>query len=129
MHARLLIFIVALVGFLINFQPSEPFLTVYLKDYKNLTSSVLDTQVWPADTYSALAFTIPIGFVAEIVGYIPTVFFGLFLREATRILLIFGQGTTAMVWVQVTYAGASAVNNVFYALPYILLPKGVQTYV
>ncbi len=54
-----------LVGFLVNCQPSEPFLTMYLENVKNISDHDLDTYVWPTDTYSSFLFLLPIGLLAE----------------------------------------------------------------
>lgn len=110
-------------GFFFNFQPSEPYLTVYLEDEKNISSAVLDTQVWPADVYASLAFVPFVGVMAELVGYLPVILVGIFFREATRTLLIFGSGVTQMVIMQVTYAAGHATNTVLFALPYLVLKK------
>eukprot|EP00954_Amorphochlora_amoebiformis_P006353 496876-Amorphochlora_amoeboformis.AAC.1 len=57
-----------LVGFFINCQPSEPFLTRFLIEDKGLTEDQLDNEVWPYNTYGSFFFLLPVGFVAEIYG-------------------------------------------------------------
>ena len=93
--ARRRLVLLAAVGFCINCQPSEPWLSQYLVDGKGLTDQQLDDDVWPYDTYGAFLFMLPVGLLAESVGYRPVIFGGLCCREATRLLLLFGEGVRA----------------------------------
>ena len=115
--------LLALPGFLFNLQPGEPFLTRFLEEARNVSGPVLAARVWPADVYASLALALPAGAAAEGLGYGPAALAGLLLREATRALLLFGRGPTAMVWMQVAYAGGTAMNAVYFSLPYVLLGK------
>lgn len=114
-HTRALVG-VCLTCFLINCQPSEPYLTKYLREDKGLTEEQLDIWVWPTDTYALLMILLPFGLLAEIVGEYWVVVLGLLCRQATRVLLLYGRGLGAMMIMQVTYAGANAANTVLYAL-------------
>jgi hypothetical protein len=121
------VLVLAAPGFFFNCQPSEPFLTRYLLDDKNLTETQLDERVWPADVYASLAFALPVAFLAETIGYLWTLFLGMLLREATRVILIWGTGVGAMVAMQITYAGGHAANIAYFALPYVMLEPGDST--
>eukprot|EP00808_Paulinella_micropora_P007839 g11506.t1 len=110
-----------LVGFLVNCQPSEPYLTSYLLEVKGLTEVQLDNQVWPWDTYSAFLFLLPAGLLAESLGYKTVVLIGLLARQATRIILIWGQGVFWMASMQVTYAAATSALPIFYAYAFMML--------
>ena len=112
----------AAVSFLINCQPSEPFLSQYLVEDKNLTTAQLDSRVWPVDTYGAFLFMLPAGVLAESIGYRRVILLGLLCREATRLLLLFGEGVPAMAFMQLTYAAATCVNTVYWAYVYMALP-------
>eukprot|EP00511_Aplanochytrium_stocchinoi_P013287 CAMPEP_0204885730 /NCGR_PEP_ID=MMETSP1349-20130617/13497_1 /ASSEMBLY_ACC=CAM_ASM_000710 /TAXON_ID=215587 /ORGANISM="Aplanochytrium stocchinoi, Strain GSBS06" /LENGTH=98 /DNA_ID=CAMNT_0052047395 /DNA_START=318 /DNA_END=611 /DNA_ORIENTATION=- len=57
------------VGFLMNSKPSEPFLTKYLLEVKNITQQELDDFVWPAGVFGMLLFTLPVGVLSELWGY------------------------------------------------------------
>lgn len=107
------------VGFFINCQPSEAYLTTYLKHDKHLTSNQLDNQVWPYDTYGSFAFLLPIGALAEVAGYRVAIGVGLVCRELTRVLLLFFDGVHAMAAMQLTYAGATAANTIYFAYVYM----------
>eukprot|EP00049_Salpingoeca_infusionum_P018921 m.359311 g.359311 ORF g.359311 m.359311 type:complete len:541 (+) comp18529_c0_seq1:299-1921(+) len=115
--------VAALTAFLVNCQPSEPYLTQYLEDVKNLTESQLDNVVWPADTYSTLVAVIPIALLAEAVGYATVIGLGLVCRESTRLLLLFGKGLPLMATMQVTYAVASVANAVLFSYAYLYIPR------
>ena len=114
--------LVCAVAFFINCQPSEPYLTQYLQENKNLTEAQLDETVWPADLYASLAFMLPVGIAAEALGYVPIIFLGLLCREATRVVLIFSKSLTMMVVTQVTYAVASIANSVLLSYLFTLVP-------
>eukprot|EP00468_Gymnochlora_sp_CCMP2014_P002041 CAMPEP_0167743474 /NCGR_PEP_ID=MMETSP0110_2-20121227/2035_1 /TAXON_ID=629695 /ORGANISM="Gymnochlora sp., Strain CCMP2014" /LENGTH=461 /DNA_ID=CAMNT_0007627847 /DNA_START=75 /DNA_END=1460 /DNA_ORIENTATION=- len=117
------IFILCAVAFLINCQPSEPFLVQYLTENKGLSEEQLDNEVWPYDTYGSFLFLIPVGLLAEIYGYRRVVFFGFLCREATRVLLIFARGVALMAVMQVTYAAATCANTVYFAYAYMVVDK------
>eukprot|EP01084_Bolivina_argentea_P276991 472734_1 len=93
-----------LLGFFINFQPSEAYLTPYLKETKGLTDSEIDNNIWPYDTYGSLISLLPIGLCAEHFGFRKIIFFGLICREITRLLLLYGTELWQMSLMQCTYA-------------------------
>lgn len=113
-HAPLLLR-VNLCLLLVNCKPSEPFLSLFLTQDKGLTEAQLDEDVWPYDTYGAFAFLLPLGYLAEVVGYRSVIALGLLCREATRVLLLFGSGVGCMALMQLTYAAATGATTVYYA--------------
>lgn len=117
-----LILRLSLVGFFVHCQPSEPFLTKYLEDVKGISDQDLDDYVWPCDTYGSFAFLLPVGLLADLAGYRLVVFLGLLCREATRLLLIFGEGVPQMALMQLTYAGATSAHSVYLAYTYMVVP-------
>ena len=104
--------------FLINCKPSEPFLALYLTRDKGLSEATLDVDVWPYATHGAFAFLLPLGAAAEVLGYRSVILLGLLCREATRALLLFGEGTATMATMQLFYAAATGATTVYFA--YIL---------
>jgi hypothetical protein len=68
---------------------------------KGISAAQLTSWVWPSYTYGALASRLPLVLVAESCGYRNTIALGLLLREATRVLLVFGQGAPVMALMQV----------------------------
>jgi thiamine transporter 2/3 len=111
------------VGFMMNCLPSEPFLTQYLKHDKNLTDAQLDNDVWPSDTYATFVFLLPVGLLAEIIGYRKVIAIGIVFREATRLILLYGEGVGWMVVMQIVYAGSTCVDTIYYAYVYMVVPK------
>ena len=64
-------------SFLINAKPSEPFLTLYLKETKLLSDEQLATQVYPFSTVGAFVFLLPLATLAEVVGCRAVILLGL----------------------------------------------------
>lgn len=106
----------------------QAFLAPYLIEQKGLTEKELDTAVWPVFTYASLLLLLPVGILAEVVGYRAIIFCGLVFREATRLLLLFGEDLGAMAAMQFTYAaGASAAETVLFAYVFqIADPRNFQ---
>ena len=118
-HGSLLLRL-TLVPLLVNCKPSEAFLSLYLtqpvaEGGKGLTEAQLNEEVWPYDTYGAFALLLPAGYLAEVLGYRSVILLGLLCREATRALLLFGEGVGCMAAMQVAYAAAGAALTVFFA--------------
>ena len=116
-----LLFKLCALGFFINFQPSESYLTSYLEDTKNFSDSEIDNDIWPYDTYGALISLLPIGICAEHFGFRKIIFFGLICRECTRLILLYGTEIWQMSIMQLTYASATSVNWVYYAYIYMVI--------
>mmetsp|Transcript_15014 Transcript_15014/g.19473 ORF Transcript_15014/g.19473 Transcript_15014/m.19473 type:complete len:471 (+) Transcript_15014:126-1538(+) len=118
-----LLFRLSIVGFLVNCQPSEPFLTRYLIQDKDVTEGQLDDLVWPVDTYASLLFLLFMGFLAELVSYRAVIMVGLACRQITRLLLLFSTGLMPMQLMQATYAAATAAETVYFAYPYAVVDQ------
>ncbi|KAL3903024.1 MAG: hypothetical protein SGPRY_011835 [Prymnesium sp.] len=99
----------ALLGFLVNLQPSEPYLTRYLLR-RGLTPAQLASQVWPWSSTASFALLLPLALLAEGVGTRPVIFLGLVCREVTRVLLIFASGVSWMAAMQETSLRLPAVS-------------------
>eukprot|EP01084_Bolivina_argentea_P291744 501446_1 len=117
------------LGFFVNFQPSESYLSSYLEDTKGFSDSQIDNNIWPYDTYGALISLLPVGLCAEHFGFRTVIFFGLICREGTRLLLLYGTEIWQMSIMQCTYAAATSVNWVYYAYIYMVIiePSKYQT--
>ena len=112
----------AVIGFLVNTQPSEPFLTPFVETQRNVTHAQLVSVVYPFWTWSALILVLPCGLLAERLGYRTLIFVGLLARQITRCCLIFGSGLLAMIAAQIAYGLATAVNTaVFFSYVYIVV--------
>lgn len=117
------VFCISVVGWWVNCQPSEPYLTKYMEEVKGLTDDEINLRVWPTNTACMLAFYIPAGLLAERIGYWRVILLGLCFREATRMLLIWGQGINNMIAMQVTYSGAMACTTALYTSVLLVVPK------
>ena len=106
--------VLALTAFLVNCQPSEPYLTRFFKEEKGLSDPDLNRKVWPTNTYATFAFYLPAGMMAEQLGYKSTILLGLLFREGTRMVLVFGEGLRAAILSQLAYAVATNVNAVLF---------------
>jgi MFS family permease len=111
----------SLIAFLLNFLPSEPYLTKYLKDNKHLSDEQLDNDVWPADTYASFVFLLPAGLLAERYGYRKVILGSFLIRECTRAILVFGEGVEWMAAMQVTDAASTCCNTVFFSYLYLVV--------
>ena len=92
------VWLLCLVGFLMSFKPSEPFLTPYLRDDKQLSAADVDDEIYPVWSYAFLCALLPVGGLTVLMGPRAVVFIGLCARLATRGLLLWGEGVTAMQW-------------------------------
>ena len=119
---------ISMVGFLVNCQPSEPFLTQYLQEVKHLSSSDIESYVWPWDTYGSFGFLIPVAIMSESrIGYKGVILIGLICRLATRLILLFGNSLELMSFMQVTYAMATSTNTIYFAYAFISCRSELHT--
>lgn len=114
--------ILALIGFLLNCQPSEPFLTPYMEGTRQVNHDAILQQIYPWNTWSSLLLVLPVGICAQIFGSKSVILLGLLARQATRVLLLFGYGVGPMAVAQITYGLAIAVNQaVWYSFIYSIV--------
>ena len=106
------------LGFLVNCQPSEPFLTSYLLHTKNLTDTQLSSEVWPWSTTGTFILLLPAALLAEVIGARPVILAGLVCRECARVILIFAEGVPWMAAMQLAYAGGVAANAIYFSYVY-----------
>jgi hypothetical protein len=112
----------ASLGFLIQCKPSEPFLTLYLNETKHLSESQLANEVYPWSTIGAFAFLLPLALLSEVIGCRTVILLGLVCREATRVILVFGEGVRTMAAMQLTYSAGAAVDAIYFAYVYTVAP-------
>lgn len=109
-------------AFCLNCKPSEPYLSKFIMESKGVTEDELNHSVYPFSTYGSLIFLLPVGMLAEHVGYRRVIMAGLVCRELTRVLLIFTSGVFWMATMQLTYAGSVAANSIYFAYAYVIVP-------
>ncbi len=76
-----------------------------------LSGAQLDNVLWPADAFGSFALLLPVGLLGDACGLKVAVGAGLLCREATRVILLFGQGLAWMAAAQFTFAAASCANT------------------
>ncbi len=103
----------SLVGFFSSLQPSEAFLTRFLRVEKNLTEADLDSKVWPSDAFAALCLMPVVTVLSDVLGQRFVIGIGLIAWHVVCILLIFASSVEAMIAMQVFYA-LSTSARVFY---------------
>ena len=114
----------ALISLLVNLQPSEPFLTPYIEQTRDVSHEDLVSLVYPFWTWSALLFVLPCGLLAGVFGHRRIIYLGLLSRQITRCCLLFSKGAVAMALAQASYGFATAVNtSVFYSYVYAILRR------
>lgn len=112
----------SLLGLLVNCKPSEPFLSVYLNETKHLSEVELATRVYPYSTLGTFAFQLPFALLAECIGCRPVILLGLMCREATRAMLVFGEGVATMAVMQLLYSAGVCTDALYFAYVYQAAP-------
>ena len=82
-------------------RPSEPFLTPYLIDMKNISERELDNVVYPYWTYSYMVALVPVFLFTDILRYKPVVVFEGLTFIGTWAILLWGEGVPQMILMQV----------------------------
>jgi hypothetical protein len=114
---------VALLGFVVNMKPSEPYLALYLNATKGFDDETQATKIFPWSYAGTFGLLLPFGLAAEVVGCRPVILVGLLCREATRILLLFGSSVADMALMQVAYGAGAAADAVYFAYVYTVAPS------
>lgn len=123
----LLIVRVSLVGFLMNCQPSEPYLTRYMVEEKGVSRHTVNNIIYNVNTVAYLLLMLPIGILSEKFPRCSLFFLFLF-RIFTRLILLFGHGVVWMSAAQVTYSFAMALHVGYLAYAFRVVPPGAEGY-
>ena len=110
-------------GFFIALRPSEPFLTPYLVNFKNIPGTVLNDDVYPFSTYAYLVFLVPILLLTDPLKYKPIVLLHSLTYTATWILLIWATGVVSMQFMQIIYGLGLACEIAYYTYVYSIVDK------
>ena len=120
---NLTVFTLLLYVFFRDFRPSEPYLTQYLRDYKNLTKNEVNNQVYPVWSYSQLPFLVLVLATTDVLRFRPLIWLGALGYVATWVLLVFGKGVEMMQMMQVTYALGTACEISYKSYVFVAVPK------
>uniref|UniRef100_A0A3P9IL24 Solute carrier family 19 member 3b n=1 Tax=Oryzias latipes TaxID=8090 RepID=A0A3P9IL24_ORYLA len=115
--------ILSLYGFFANCRVAEPFLTPYLiGPHKNISENVVTNYLFPIWTYSYLVFLLPVFLLTDFLRYKPLIVVqGLFL-VTNYVLLCFGPGLPAMIFLQVNYAVVTSTEVAYFSYIYSVIP-------
>ena len=107
-------------GFFKEFRPSEPFLTEYLIDprWGDITKNDLYSTVYPVYTYATFALVFPVFVLTDFVKYKPVIVLEGVAYIATWILLLWGNGVTAMQMMELCYGIAVSTEVSYYTYIY-----------
>ena len=64
--------VLCVFGLLKDFRPSEPFLTDYLTDFKNVTAEEVNQEIFPVGTYSYLLQLIVVFLITDFLRCVIT---------------------------------------------------------
>ncbi|XP_002736901.1 thiamine transporter 2-like [Saccoglossus kowalevskii] len=113
--------LLCLYGFFKEMRPSEPFLTPYLRNYKNLTAEEVDNEIYPIWTYSYLFALVFVFLLTDFLRYKPVIIVEVLTYLATWSLLIWGNGLQAMLLMQFFYGLATATEIAYYSYIYAIV--------
>ena len=107
-------------GFFKEFRPSEPFLTEYLIDprWGDITKNDLYSKVYPVYTYATFALVLPVFVLTDFLKYKPVIVLEGVAYIATWILLLWGNGVTAMQMMELCYGIAVSTEVSYYTYIY-----------
>ncbi|XP_072020040.1 thiamine transporter 2-like isoform X1 [Amphiura filiformis] len=105
-------------GFFKESLPSEPFLTPYLVQYKNISEEAVTNQIYPIWTYSYMAALIPVFLFTDFLRYKPIIVLEGCAILATYALLLWAFSIRLMQLMQMFYALATASEIAYYSYIY-----------
>ncbi len=105
-------------GFFKESLPSEPFLTPYLVQYKNISEEAVTNQIYPIWTYSYMAALIPVFLFTDFLRYKPIIILEGCAFIATYALLLWSYSIPLMQLMQMFYGLATASEIAYYSYIY-----------
>ena len=119
--------LLCLHGFFKEMRPSEPFLTAYLVQNKNISVDVVDNQIYPVWTYSYMIALIPVFLFTDILRYKPVIIFEGCALLATYALLLWAYGVSLMKLMQLFFGLTTATEIAYYSYIYpVVSPEHYQ---
>ncbi|XP_071798013.1 thiamine transporter 2-like [Asterias amurensis] len=115
--------LICLYGFFKAMRPSEPFLTPYLIEVKNISEGDLDNVVYPYWTYSYMVALVPVFLFTDALRYKPVVVFEGLTFIGTWGILLWGEGVLQMIFMQFLYGFATATEIAYYAYIFAAVPR------
>ena len=104
-------------------RPSEPFLTLYLEEFKHLSLEEIRQEIYPWWTYSLFIWIIPVFVLADFSRYKPIIILSNAAAVAALALLLWTEGKVTMKFVQVLYGIFTAGELFYYHYLFLEVPK------
>ncbi|XP_072020041.1 thiamine transporter 2-like isoform X2 [Amphiura filiformis] len=115
--------LLCLYGFFKQMRPSEPFLTPYLVDIKNISENAVNNQIYPIWTYSYMIALVPVFLFTDFLRYKPVIIFESCTYLATWALLLWAWGIPLMKLMQMFYGLATATEIAYYSYIYAVVSE------
>lgn len=124
MDWKLLTFLVCCFGFFKDLRPSEAYLTTYLtSEWKNLTLDQVNNEIYPWWTYSYAIWLIPVFAFTDYFHYRSLLILDVSAYITTWVLILWAQGISAMIVMQVSYGLATAGEIGYFSYLYSMVDK------
>ncbi|XP_071951409.1 thiamine transporter 2-like [Antedon mediterranea] len=120
---KLATILLCLYGFFKELRPSEPYLTSFLLESKNVTEDQVDNQIYPLWTYSYMAALVVVFLVTDFLLYKPVIIFEGITYLSTWSLLLWASGLTLMKLMQFFYGLATATEIAYYSYIYAVVDE------
>ncbi|XP_033110338.1 thiamine transporter 2-like [Anneissia japonica] len=119
--------LLCLYGFFKELRPSEPYLTPFLLESKNVTEDEVDNQIYPIWTYSYMVSLVLVFLVTDFLLYKPVIVSEGIAYLATWSLLLWASGAMLMKLMQFFYGVATATEIAYYSYIYaVVTPEHYQ---
>ena len=117
-HYTVTLLLLCTYGFFKELRPSEPYLTDYLVEWKNLSIEEVSNQVYPVWPYSYFGLLVPVFLLTDFLRYKPVIVFEGLSYIATWALLLWANGVQWMQVMEFSYGIATSTEVAYYTYIY-----------
>lgn len=110
-------------GFLKETRPSEPFITDFIKDFKNISVETINQDIFPIGTYSYLAQLAIIFLITDLLRYKPLIILLAASGVAIWSMLLWTNSVLSLQIVEVIYGTYCASEIAYYSYIYAKTDK------
>lgn len=110
-------------GFLKETRPSEPFITDFIKDFKNISVETINQDIFPVGTYSYLAQLAIIFLITDLLRYKPLIILLAASGVAIWSMLLWTNSVLNLQIVEVIYGTYCASEIAYYSYIYAKTDK------
>jgi len=123
--ARQIIALQAVYGVLAGFKPAEPYVVPYMLSECAITEDELYTYVFPAGSYSFLAFLVLLMVLSAFISYKWLLYVGWCGYMVCYYTLVWGKGVVTMVINQTAYGLVMASETIYYSSFYFFVDPAI----